>query len=93
LRVEQHEQPTAVVAADLLTDNASVLSGDIDQDHIGRQATRSQLDRRPDHLQLVFLTEQQAQREVQQPLVPDTRITLRGTSGLHLLTGLCWSTT
>jgi hypothetical protein len=70
LRVEQHEQPTAVVAANLLTDTASVLRGDIDHDHIGRRDALGQLDRRPDHLQLVFLTEQQVQREVQQPPAP-----------------------
>jgi len=59
-RVQQHEQPTGVVAADLFTDRTSVLRRDIDHHHIGRRETSGQLDRRPNHLQLAFLTEHQA---------------------------------
>ena len=48
------------MAADLFTDRTSVLRGDIDHDNIGRWETFGQFDRRPNHLQLAFLTEQQA---------------------------------
>jgi hypothetical protein len=65
--VEQHEQLAAVVAADLRTGNASILCGHVDHNHIGRQATLGELERRTDHLQLVFLGEQEAQVDAQPP--------------------------
>lgn len=67
-RVE-HDHPTAVVAAELLTGNASVLDGYIDHDHIGRWPTRGQLGRRANHLQLALLNDQGEQRGAR-PLSP-----------------------
>jgi hypothetical protein len=58
--VRQHEQPAAMVAADLFTGRTPVLRGDIDHHHIGRRETFGQLDRGPNYLQLAFLYEQQA---------------------------------
>jgi hypothetical protein len=57
-RVEEHDQPTVVVAAELLTGSAPVLGGHLDDDHIGRWPTRGQFGRRTNHLQLVFLNDQ-----------------------------------
>jgi hypothetical protein len=41
---EEHDQPTAVVAADLLAGGPPVRRGDVDHDHIGRWSL-GQLDR------------------------------------------------
>jgi hypothetical protein len=56
-RVEQHDQPTVVVAAELLTGNAAVLGGHLDHDHIGWWPIRDELGRRANHLQLAFLND------------------------------------
>lgn len=55
--VEQHDQRTAVVAADLLTDRGPVLSRHVDHDHI-RLRTLGQLEWRPNHVDGAFSTEQ-----------------------------------
>ena len=88
--LEQHQQPTAVVAADLFTDSTSVLRGDIDHDHIGRRDPLGQLGRRVNRLQLAFLPKQQAQPDLQLPAPGDQgHILWHGCP----LTALCWSTT
>jgi hypothetical protein len=59
--VEEHDQRTAVVVADLLTDRTPVLSGNVDNDHIGRRSTPGQLQRCLDHVDGAILTEQSEQ--------------------------------
>jgi hypothetical protein len=44
-RLEEHDQPTTVMAADPFTVNASDHSGHVDHDHIGRLSPFGQLDR------------------------------------------------
>jgi len=48
--VEEHDQRTAVVVADLFTDRTPVLSGNVDNDDIGRRSTPGQLQRSVDHV-------------------------------------------
>jgi len=43
--VEEHDQRTVVLATDLLTDSASVLRRDVDDDHIGRWPALGELGR------------------------------------------------
>lgn len=59
--MEEHDQRTAVVVADLLTDRTPVLSGNVDDDHIGRRSTPGQLQRCLDHVDGAILTEQSEQ--------------------------------
>jgi hypothetical protein len=59
--VEDHDQRTAVVVADLFTDRTPVLSGNVDNDHIGRRSTPGQLQRCLDHIDGAILTEQSEQ--------------------------------
>jgi hypothetical protein len=59
--VEEHDQPTAVVVADLFTDCTPVLSRNVDDDHIGRRSTPGQLQRCLDHVDGAILTEQSEQ--------------------------------
>jgi hypothetical protein len=59
--VEEHDQRTAVVLADLFTDRTPVLSGNVDNDHIGRRSTPGQLQRSLDHVDGAILTEQAEQ--------------------------------
>ena len=78
-RVEQHDQRTAVVVADLFTDRTPVLSRDVDDHHIGRRPTPGQLQRCADHVDGAFLTEQSEQVDaqphapVQDHALPDLR--------------------
>jgi hypothetical protein len=58
--VEEHDQRTAVVVADLFTDRTPVLSGNVDDDHIGR-STAGQLQRCLDHVDGATLTKQSEQ--------------------------------
>ena len=60
-RMEEHDQRTAVVVADLFTDRTPVLSGNVDNDHIGRRSTPGQLQRCLDHVDGAILTEQSEQ--------------------------------
>jgi hypothetical protein len=59
--VEEHDQRTAVVVADLFTDRTPVLNGNVDDDHIGRRSTPGQLQRCLDHVDGAILTEQSEQ--------------------------------
>jgi hypothetical protein len=59
--VEEHDQRAAVVLADLFTDRTPVLSGNVDDDHIGRRSTPGQLQRCLDHVDGAILTEQAEQ--------------------------------
>lgn len=59
--VEEHDQRTAVAVADLFTDRTPVLSGNVDNDDIGRRSTRGQLQRCLDHVDGAVLTEQNEQ--------------------------------
>jgi hypothetical protein len=60
-RVEEHDQRTVVVMADLFTDRTPVLSGNVDNDHIGRRSTPGQLRRCLDHADGAILTKQSEQ--------------------------------
>src|SRR5512133_2137736 len=64
-RMEQHDQRTAVVVADLFTDRTPVLSRDVDDHHIGQRPTPRQLQRCADHVDGAFLTEQSEQVDAQ----------------------------
>jgi hypothetical protein len=61
-RVEEHNQPTAVMVADLFNDPASDQPWQVDHKHISRPSTLGQLDpradRRADHGYLMFPIEQ-----------------------------------
>jgi hypothetical protein len=59
--VENHDQRTTVVVTDLFTDRTPVLSGNVDNDHIGRRPTPGQLKRCLDHVDGAILTEQSEQ--------------------------------
>jgi hypothetical protein len=59
--VEDHDQRTAVVVADPFTDRTPNLSGNVDNDHIGRRSTPGQLLRCLDHVDGAILTEQSEQ--------------------------------
>jgi hypothetical protein len=54
---EEHDQRTAVVAADLLAGGPPVRRGDVDHDHIGRWSV-DQLDGRADHGDVAMLAVQ-----------------------------------
>jgi hypothetical protein len=59
--VEDHDQRTTVVVTDLFTDRTPVLSGNVDNDHIGRRSIPGQLQRCLDHVDGAILTEQSEQ--------------------------------
>jgi hypothetical protein len=83
--VDQHDQPTAVVAADLFTDRAPVLSRNVDNHHIGRRPIPRQLQWCADHVDGAFLTEQSEQ--------PDTRLHASVQQGHALRDLWCWHLT
>jgi hypothetical protein len=59
--MEEHDQRTAVVVADLFTDRTPLLSGNVDNDHIGRRFSPGQLQRCLDHVHGAILTDQSEQ--------------------------------
>jgi hypothetical protein len=59
--VEDDDQRTTVVVTDLFTDRTPVLSGNVDNDHIGRRSIPGQLRRCLDHIDGAILTEQSEQ--------------------------------
>jgi hypothetical protein len=64
-RVEQHDQRTAVVVADLFTDRAPVLGRNVDNHHIGRRSTPRQLHGSADHVDGAFLNQHSKQVDAQ----------------------------
>ena len=80
--VENHDQRTTVVVTDLFTDRTPVLSGNVDNDDIGRRSTPGQLQRCLDHVDCAVFTEQSEQL--------DTRPHASVQQGHALLDLWCW---
>jgi hypothetical protein len=87
---EEHDQPTAVVAADLLAGGPPVRRGDVDHDHVGRWAV-DQLDGRADHVDVAILAVQGEQVGAQSHAPVQEGNPLRHVGSGHLARSLCWS--
>jgi hypothetical protein len=80
---EEHDQRTAVVAADLLAGGPPIRRGDVDHDHIGRWSV-DQLDGRVDHGDVAILGVQGEQLGAQSHVRVQEGNPLRHVGSRHL---------